>query len=54
MPIHRRFPVALTLTLALVLAGLAAGACAYVPAPIPVTGDSADLQALAGEWAGAS
>jgi hypothetical protein len=53
MPIHRRFPVALTLTLALVLAGLAAGACAYVPAPIPVTGDSADLQALAGEWAGA-
>jgi hypothetical protein len=52
MPIHRRYPVALTPTLALTLAGLA-GACAYVPAPIPVAGAAADLQALAGEWAGA-
>jgi hypothetical protein len=47
MSIHPGFPVALT------MAGLAAGACGYAPAPVPVTGDSADLQALAGEWSGA-
>lgn len=31
---------------------LGLGACASVPAPVPVVGDAADLGRLAGEWGG--
>jgi hypothetical protein len=36
----------------LAVLSVAIGACATVPAPVPVVGDAADLGKLAGEWGG--